>query len=61
MADHEYTATCHTEGCGNAGTPIEMVWADEYGPPGTVVCGPCGQQITDLTGDLERDDSEPGT
>ena len=42
-------ATCHTPGCGNAGIPLDI------GPlptpdPGTVVCGPCGVQITDLTG-----------
>jgi hypothetical protein len=37
-------ATCHTPACENAETPIPIP-AD----PGDVVCGPCGQPITDLT------------
>ena len=37
-------ATCHTMGCENAAVPIPIPEA-----PGTVVCGPCGQPITDLS------------
>ena len=37
-------AICHTEGCGNGRVPIPV--PDDAG---TVVCGPCGQPITDLT------------
>jgi len=37
-------ATCHTTGCGNEHIPIPIAEV-----PGTVVCGPCGQPITDLT------------
>ena len=37
-------AICHTEGCGNAGLGIQIPV-----DAGTVVCGPCGQPITDLT------------
>lgn len=47
-------ATCHTEGCGNAGIPIEVeltatdpVTGETY-TVGSVVCGACGQQITDI-------------
>ena len=39
------TATCHTEGCGNAGVPIAIPAA--YGDQ--VVCGVCHAQITDIT------------
>lgn len=37
-------ATCETEGCGNAYIPVAL-------PPdyGTVICGPCGNQVTDIT------------
>ena len=49
------TVTCHTEGCGNAGTPIELdlEYTDEEGMTRTVdavACGACGQPITDLDG-----------
>lgn len=54
MTNHTFTATCHTPGCGNAETPIECDWSEEF-PPGQVFCGPCGQPITDLTGDLPQD------
>lgn len=37
-------AICRTEGCGNAGLGIRV--PDDAG---TVVCGPCGQPITDLS------------
>lgn len=50
MTQHEYTATCHTEGCGNADIPISMVYDDDFGPLSGVYCGPCGQEITDLAG-----------
>jgi hypothetical protein len=51
------TVTCHTDGCENDGVPIEMdltvEWVDEWGETHTstvtsVVCGPCGQPITDI-------------
>lgn len=34
--------TCETTGCGNGGKPIELV-----DPAENVICGPCGQPITD--------------
>lgn len=37
-------ATCHTPTCENQGVPI-LVPEDAE----TVVCGPCGQPITDLS------------
>lgn len=48
------TATCHTEGCGNQGHPIEVV--TDYEDPDTgevrtvggVSCGVCGQPIEDV-------------
>lgn len=45
---------CHTEGCGNEGVPIELAttWTDEEGgvhDVGAVICGACGQPITDIT------------
>jgi hypothetical protein len=48
-------ATCHTEGCGNAGEAIdvgELTWTDEDGTEYTsaVICGVCGQPITDVGG-----------
>lgn len=47
--------TCHTDGCLNAGVGIETDLT--YPDPDTgqretithVVCGPCGQPITDIT------------
>lgn len=49
------TATCHTPDCENAEIPIEMgppVIVDDL-PPGPIYCGPCGQEITDVTDDGE--------
>jgi hypothetical protein len=45
--------TCQTEGCTNEGVPIEvdLTWVDEDGETHeieTVVCGPCGRQITEI-------------
>ena len=37
-------ATCHTEGCGNQGIPIQI--PDDAG---TVQCGVCQEWITDLS------------
>ena len=37
-------ATCETEGCGNAYIPVPL--PNDYG---TVICGPCGVQITSFT------------
>jgi hypothetical protein len=47
--------TCHTEGCDNAGIPLEvtLTYTDETGEVQTVagvVCGVCGNPITDVTG-----------
>lgn len=47
------TVTCHTEGCGNAGAPIELdlTYTDDDGNLQTVdsvACGVCGQPITDI-------------
>jgi hypothetical protein len=41
----EATVTCHTENCENRDIPIpvEMVIG------GTVICGPCANEITDVT------------
>lgn len=43
--------TCHTQGCGNEGVPIELDIIDpETGEPvSSVLCGPCGQPITDVS------------
>jgi hypothetical protein len=42
------TAICHTISCENHGLPIEVAYpsADD---PAYIVCGPCGQPITDIT------------
>jgi hypothetical protein len=40
------TVTCHTEGCGNAEVAIDISRLDDTIP---VVCGPCGQPITDVS------------
>lgn len=47
------TVTCHTEGCGNDGIPIEMnlTTRDEAGTVQQitlVICGVCGQPIYDI-------------
>lgn len=59
-------AICHTEGCGNAGHPIDvgdLTYTDEdTGEQRTsgVACGVCGQPITDLTGaEVEPPDATP--
>jgi hypothetical protein len=41
------TATCHTEGCGNAEWALEIYVPPEPVPP-NVVCGVCNQPITDI-------------
>lgn len=43
----QVVATCHTEDCQNADVPIQVQVVE--GPDPYVVCGPCGQRITDLT------------
>ena len=47
-----YHATCHTGGCGNEGARIPMLLdPDPDAPPlVAVVCGVCGEPITDLEG-----------
>lgn len=49
LAADTHTATCHTEGCDNAGHPIPMPLEEtpEGDLPG-VTCGVCGQPITDV-------------
>lgn len=47
--------TCHTEGCLNAEIPIDLdlTWEDDEGEThnvDAVVCGVCGQPITDIAG-----------
>jgi hypothetical protein len=42
-----YRVTCHTAGCDNADAELEIFWLDADGDP-TVVCGVCGQPITDV-------------
>lgn len=48
------TVTCHTEGCGNAGVPIELdltFYNDETGETevaGAVACGACSTPIEDI-------------
>jgi hypothetical protein len=47
------TATCHTEGCGNAehAIAVETEFVDHEGETRTVdavVCGVCGQPIEDV-------------
>jgi hypothetical protein len=51
------TVTCHTDDCANSGIPIEMQLSfevtDEWGETstitvGSVVCGVCGQPISDI-------------
>lgn len=37
-----YICTCHTKGCENENIGIEIV-----DPADTVLCGPCGVEITD--------------
>lgn len=39
------TVICHTDGCENFDILIEVVTYQGY----TVICGPCGQPITDIT------------
>lgn len=41
----QYDVTCHTAECGNAEHVIRVL-ATETDP--YIVCGPCGQLITDL-------------
>ena len=41
----DFIVTCHTDGCENSDIAI-IIGADAENP--IVVCGPCGQQITDV-------------
>jgi hypothetical protein len=52
--------TCHTQGCSNAGAPIdltELFAAPD--PPEIVVCGVCGQAISDLIDPAELAPTDP--
>ena len=48
------TVTCHTQNCPKADEPVPDVpitWVDDSGteqPVGGVICGACGQPITDI-------------
>lgn len=59
------TATCHTDDCGNADIPLDvgdLSAPDPFGDPWVepnVVCGVCGQQITDLEPTPTNPDPEP--
>jgi hypothetical protein len=45
------TLTCHTGGCGNAGVGIDAdpTNPDTGEPVDLIICGACGQPITDVT------------
>jgi hypothetical protein len=50
------TVTCKTEGCGNEGIPlsVNLSFVDDDGETqyvDAVMCGVCGQPITDVTAD----------
>jgi hypothetical protein len=57
-----HTVTCHTEGCGNADAAIELElgytdpMSGDFYPVDSVVCGVCGEQITDVEPPLETVD-----
>jgi hypothetical protein len=57
--------TCHTEGCDNAGEPIELTLSYPDAETGetvyvsSVVCGVCGQEITDVDPPLPGTDPAP--
>jgi hypothetical protein len=43
------TVTCETDGCDNAGIPIDCDY-DPANPPGGACCGVCGQTIGNVKG-----------
>jgi hypothetical protein len=49
------TVTCHAAGCGNADVPIDLPLVSEREgetvEASSVVCGVCGQEITDIADD----------
>jgi hypothetical protein len=45
------TVTCHTDGCSNAGHAIPLLVPEG----GAVVCGVCGEPITDQTATQEEE------
>lgn len=51
---NEHTVTCHTVGCENDGIGIVIIEPGEI-----IVCGPCGQQITDIVPPLPEPKPEP--
>ncbi len=40
-----FDVVCHTTGCGNAGSTVRV----PANPVPVVICGVCGQRITDIT------------
>jgi hypothetical protein len=58
------TATCHAEGCSNAGQPLEVTtsFEDVDGNEAfvsSVVCGACGNEITDVDPPLPGSEPAP--
>lgn len=45
------TATCHTDGCENAGHAIGLDFLPDDEEPVAVVCGACGNPISDVSHD----------
>lgn len=64
MADTS-TVTCHTPGCTNADEPLELYlsWEDdETGDEqwvSAVMCGVCGNEITDVVPPLPSNEPQP--
>lgn len=46
-------ATCHTEGCENAEHPIALDFIPEGEDVDVVVCGACGQVVSDVAEQTE--------
>lgn len=53
MTVTNYVATCRTPDCENNGIAVDIVYDDLNGEmpptPGVIMCGACGQEITDVT------------
>lgn len=48
----EHAVICRTSGCGNEGVEVVVTFGDvdvEHPTPSSVICGPCGAVITDIT------------
>lgn len=51
---NEHTVTCRTEGCENENIGIVV-----ESPSQVILCGPCGQQITDIVPPLPEPVPQP--